>query len=359
LRSGYISEYEREVLISEISKRVQNAKTFWLFSHENPDGDSLGCCLATFGALRAVGKDVKVLTTEPVARMYRFLPHTDKITYTSELPEGLPDTIIVSDNGSFRRIGREYVRQLTERGIGPLAPVKTTQCTLINIDHHIGNERYGDINLVDPSAAACGELYYHLLRQLRLPFTVDVAVNIYASIMTDTGRFSYANTNRETFRIASELIALGVDPYEVVDRVYNTRTPEQIKLMAAILNTMAVVEDRTYFYCIVTQEMLNATGTEMSDTEGVVDLLKTVADFDLCFLLKEEKDGAVKVSARSNDRFDVNALARRFGGGGHPAAAGFRLESAIGGAPQELHEALTAHRTELAAKKRPLQEPRH
>lgn len=299
------------------------------------------------------------MTAEPVARMYRFLPHTDKIIYTSELPPGLPDVVMVSDNGAWHRLGKDYVRQLSERGVGPQAATKDESCTLINIDHHIGNERYGDINLVDPSCAACGELYYHLLRQLRLPFTVDVAVNIYASIMTDTGRFSYANTNRETFRIASELIALGVDPYEVVDRVYNTRTPEQIRLMAAILNTMTVVEEQNYFYCSVTQDMLRSTGTEMSDTEGVVDLLKTVADFEVCFLLKEEKDGVVKVSARSNDRFDVNALARRFGGGGHPAAAGFKLNSAIDGAPTELMAALRSHRNELATKKRPLQEPRN
>jgi bifunctional oligoribonuclease and PAP phosphatase NrnA len=264
---------------------------------------------------------------------------------------------MVSDTGSFRRLGRDYSQQLSDRGVGPLAETKNTKCTLINIDHHIGNERYGDINLVDPSCAACGELYYHLLRQLRLPFTVDVAINIYASIMTDTGRFSYANTNRETFRIASDLIALGVDPYEVVDRVYNTRTPDQIRLMAAILQTMTVVDEPYYFYCYVSQAMLQATNTEMSDTEGVVDLLKTVADFDVCFLLKEEKDGAIKVSARSNDRFDVNALARRFGGGGHPAAAGFRLSNKLPEAAGELQQALCAHITELGRKKSPLQGP--
>jgi phosphoesterase RecJ-like protein len=336
---------------------VFHSKSFWLLSHENPDGDSLGCCLALFGALRAVGKDVKVFALAPVARMFRFLPHTDKIIYTADLPPGLPDVVIVADSGSFQRLGREYAAQLSGRGVGPRANEKAHACTLINIDHHVGNERFGDINLVDPACAACGELFYHLLRQLRLPFTVDVAVNIYASIMTDTGRFSYANTNRETFRIASELIALGVDPYEVVDRVYNTRTPEQIRLLARILETMTVVEPLNYFYCVVTQAMLAETRTEMSDTEGVVDLLKTVADFDLCFLLKEEKDGCVKVSARSNDRFDVNTFARRFGGGGHPAAAGFKLEVGIGQAPADLQQALSAHQKELATRKRPLGEP--
>jgi len=349
-RAGYISEYERAVLIGEISKRVHSAHSFWLLSHENPDGDSLGCTLATFSALKAVGKEVQVFAYEPVARMYQFLPHTDKIVYTGLLPEALPDIIFVSDNGSFHRLGREYAQQLTHHGIGPHANPRNGTCTLINVDHHVGNEMYGDINLVDPSCAACGELYYHLIRQLKLPFTVDVARNIYASILTDTGRFSYANTNRETFRIASELIAIGVDPFEVVDRVYNSRTPEQIKLMAKILDTMTIMPSHRYFYCIVTQEMLRATGTVMTDTEGVVDTLKTVADFDVCFLLKEEVDGRVKVSARSNTDFDCYGLAKRFGGGGHPAASGFTLHCALEEAPAALAAALAQHLEERKKK---------
>lgn len=347
---GYISEYERAVMIGEISKRVHGAHSFWLLGHENPDGDSLGCSLATFAALRAVGKEVQVFAYEPVARMYQFLPHTDKIIYSDTLPEVLPDIIFVSDNGSFHRLGKEYAQQLSERGIGPHANPRSNSCILINVDHHVGNEMYGDINLVDPSCAACGELYYHLLRQLKLPFTVDVARNIYIAILTDTGRFSYANTNRETFRIASELIAIGVDPFEVVDRVYNTRTPEQLKLMAKILDTMTISPDRHYFYCIVTQEMLRSTGTVMSDTEGVVDTLKTVADFDVCFLLKEDVSGKVKVSARSNTDFDCFGLAKRFGGGGHPAASGFTLHCTVQEAPAQLAAALARHLEERRKK---------
>jgi phosphoesterase RecJ-like protein len=357
MRAGYITEYERAVLIDEIGGHVTAAHSFWLFSHENPDGDSLGCALATYAALRAIGRDVKVLTTEPVARMYRFLPHHDKITHTTVLPPGLPDVIIVNDTGNFHRLGSTYEDQLTARGVGPNAKPKEPRCTLINLDHHVGNELFGDINLVDPSCAACGELFYHLLRQLKLPFTVDVAINIYAAILTDTGRFSYANTNKETFRIASDLISLGVDPYEVVDRVYNTRTPAQIKLLAKILDTMTIDGDQYYFYCQVTQEMLRVTGTVMSDTEGVVDTLKTVENFDVCFLLKEEGDGRVRVSARSNDRFDCNTFARRFGGGGHPAASGFTMRATLGDAPHLLSDALRQYRQEIARKRQPMQEP--
>jgi bifunctional oligoribonuclease and PAP phosphatase NrnA len=337
---GALSDAEFQRLVREIGKKCFNSKTFWIFCHENPDGDTIGCSLATYAVLREIGKDVKVFSPDRIPRMYRFLPFADHIVYDADLPEGCPEVVMFMDNASFDRVGPRWAAQIAERGIGPRAERRNKACTLINIDHHMSNEGYGDLNLIDPSASACGEIFYHAFRQLRLPITYEVAVNLYATILTDTGRFSYGNTNYQTFQIASELIRLGVNPFEVVDRVYNTRTAGQIKLLAMILDTITTDDELGFFYCYVRQQMLEETGTELSDTEGAVDILKTVGDYDVCFFFKEEADGRVKVSARSNGTFDVSRFAQRFGGGGHPAASGFRLNAGVKEAPAIVAEAM-------------------
>ncbi len=337
---GALSEKEFTRLVDEIKKKIVNSKTFWIFCHENPDGDTIGCSLAVYGVLKDMGKQVTVFSPHPIPRMYQFLPYAETVDSSCKLPPGCPDVVMFTDNASFERVGPELVAQLSERGIGPKAAQKSRTCTLINIDHHMSNEGYGDLNLIDPSASACGEVFYYAFRQLHLEITYEVAVNIYATILTDTGRFSYGNTNYQTFQIASELIRLGVNPFEVVDRVYNTRTAEQIKLLADILGTIKVNSELKYFYCTVTQAMLANSGNELSDTEGAIDIMKTVGDFDVCFFFKEERDGRVKVSARSNGTFDVSKFAKQFGGGGHPAASGFRLEADVEGAPEIVADAM-------------------
>jgi len=347
--AGYITVEERTRLIRQIGRFLAAAKRFWVFCHENPDGDTLGCSLAAYAGLTAAGKSVRVFTPNTAPRMYQFLPHAEQLTLVERFPTEMPQVVLVLDNAAFDRLGPVYCAQLTALGLGPLTQHKASGTVLINIDHHLGNTMYGDYNLVDPSCCACGELLYYAFKELDLPLTLDVAINLYATILTDTGKFSYANTNFNTFAIAGELIQLGVDPYDVVNRVYNRRTPQQIELLARILGTIESHADAGYFTCYVTQAMLKGTDCDLSDTEGAVDIMKTVGGYDCCFLLKEEADGKVKVSARAINDFDVRSFAKRFGGGGHPAASGFRIEASITDAPQVLSAALLQHRAALAS----------
>jgi len=312
----------------------------------------VGCNDAVYEVLTRMGKEVRMFTPDPLPRMYAELPHALRFEHTNELPELLPDVIMANDNGAFDRLGRNYCAQLTALGVGPLAAEKDPHCVMINMDHHLGNQCYGDVNLVDPSYGACGELFYRFFRHLGWDVSLDMAINLYATIITDTGRFSYGNTKYETFVTAAELIQIGVDPFDVYNRVYNTRTPGQMRLLALILNTMTANEELGYFYCYVTQEMVRSTGTVLSDTEGATDILKTVAGYDATYFLKEEEDGNVKVSARSNEGFDVRAVARRFGGGGHPAASGFRIHAGIDRAPAILEEELRKYMEEQRLGKR-------
>ena len=347
MADGYITADQRDGLFERIGSLLGNAQTVWLFCHENPDGDTVGCNSAVYEALQRMGKQVRMFSPDPMPRMYEDLPHAREFEHVSELPRQLPDIVMANDNGAFDRLGRAYCEQLTAMGIGPDATERAEGCVMINMDHHLGNQCYGDVNLVDPSFGACGELFYRFFRHLGWEVSLEMAINLYATIITDTGRFSDGNTKHETFVIAGELIEIGVDPFDVYNRVYNTRTPGQMRLLAMILNTMTANDELGYFYCYVTQQMVRETGTLLSDTEGATDILKTVAGYDATYFLKEEENGNVKVSARSNQGFDVRAVARRFGGGGHTAASGFRIHAGIDEAPAILERELRLHMEEM------------
>jgi phosphoesterase RecJ-like protein len=330
---------ERQRLIEEIGRRTFNARSFWVICHENPDGDTLGCCLALYSALIGSQKQAQIYTPDPIPRMYQFMPHAQSFVLPERLPDKLPDVVFICDNAAFDRLGL-ISAELERLGLGPRSARRAPSTLTINIDHHIGNDNYCDLNLVDPSCGSCGELFYYMFTELKIPITRDMAINLYAAILTDTGRFSYGNTNANTFRIASELIRIGADPFDVVNRVYNTRTPDQVKMMGQVLGTLKEVQPLGYFHCYVTQQMLRDNNTIMTDTEGVIDLMKTVGDYEVCFFFKEEEDGTVRVSVRSNGGFNVHTLARRFNGGGHPAASGFTLKTDIHHAPEVVEQAM-------------------
>lgn len=344
----YITLAERTRLIDEIGMHWRRGQTFWLLTHEAPDGDALGCNLALMSALRDMGKDVTLLSYDALPRMYRFLPNAEHVLLTVDLPKQLPDVIHVNDTAAFDRLGIGFAKQLTERGVGPMAREPNPDCVMLNVDHHIGNSLFADVNLVDPSCGACGELLYHMFTQLDIPITKEIAVNLYAAVMTDTGRFSYGNTDSETFSVTTQLIRAGADPYDVANRVYHTRTVDQMRLMAKVIDTINVRPELGYFTVTCTQQMLHDTNTVTSDTEGVADLIKTVVGFEMAFFLKEEREGTVKVSLRSDGNVDVRKFAQRLGGGGHPAASGFRMYVPIEEAEEALAEQVSAYINEMA-----------
>jgi bifunctional oligoribonuclease and PAP phosphatase NrnA len=331
---GRLEPGERERVLGEASALLKQARSVWIFTHEYPDGDALGSCLACYEMLRNHGVPAQVFCPDPIPRMYQALPHAEAVDASGVLPPGVPDVVLIVDDANWERLGAGLACQLAERGLGPQAAGRGQALgKIINLDHHIGNERFGDINLVDISAGACGELIYRLLQQIGAELTTTMAINLYAALSTDTGRFSYGNTSPDTLIIAQDLLAHGVEPHDVFNRVYSTRTIGQVQLLAAIIHTITPVEELGYFYCVASLAMLAETGTELSDTEGAVDIMKTVAGYETCFLFKEEEPRVIKASSRSNGGFDVNMFARRFGGGGHPAAAGFKLNCALAEAP--------------------------
>jgi phosphoesterase RecJ-like protein len=319
-------------LIRNIARLTINAKTVWNLPHENPDGDTIGCALAIHHALKSVRRRVRTFFSEPVPKMYTFLPGANEIEVTPKLPDELPDLIFVSDNATYERMGSIYMSELARLGVYSRKDPRhqaAGRTKLINIDHHPSNELYGDVNLIIPKAAATGEIIYAIFRQLRLPLPVDAAKCLYAAILTDTGKFSYSNTTLNTMEVATDLVRSGVIPNEVVEAIYYTQSIGQLRMLGHVLQSLQINETLGYCYSFVTQEMLANFNGDISETEFIVDTLKTLDQPLLCFFFKEVDSSLVKASVRSRGDFDAAAVAERFGGGGHFAAAGFRYQGTL------------------------------
>ena len=284
---------------------IRRHRRFLISSHVNPEGDSLGSALALGGLLKKLGKKIQLVWDGPVPMAYRFLPGVKAVRHS---PSGLYDATFIVDCPTLSRIGR------TQRFIDKRKP-------LCVIDHHISNERFGTVNWVDPEAAAVGEMVYFLFKMFKVKPDRNDATNLYTSIVGDTGSFRYSNTTPKIHRVAAELIALGVSPVAISNALYESSSLHSRRLLALALGTLRVDRGGKMAWIKVTQKMFSKCQATSQDSEGFVDYPRSLKGVQAAVLLREEAVG-VKVSFRSKSGFDVNRIARRFGGGGHRAASG-------------------------------------
>jgi len=193
----------------------------------------------------------------------------------------------------------------------------------------VSNAMFGHVNVVIPEAAATAEIIFALFREMGASIPPGAVVNLYAAVLTDTGRFSYRNTTSRTFEMAAELVEHGVNPSEVAQRIYSQRTPSELVLLGRVLAQIVTKDELGYYYSYISQAMLQECQCSLADTEGVIEVLRTLASPPVCFLFKEHEGGIVKVSIRSDSGFDANDFASRFKGGGHPGAAGFTFTGSL------------------------------
>jgi phosphoesterase RecJ-like protein len=199
---------------------------------------------------------------------------------------------------------------------------------LLNLDHHITTEPFGDLNYVDPEAASVGVLAYKIIQGLGHPLSRDAAECIYASILADTGCFRYSSTDPECLRIAAELLERGVDPWEMTVRVYEQQPLARMKLLAEVLNTLEVAPGGKLATITITREMVARTGTHLDLTDGFINYARSIDGVEVAASFREPEDGSRswRVSFRSRGNVDVSAIAQKFGGGGHKNAAGCAIE---------------------------------
>ncbi len=297
--------------IKEITEAINKYDDFVITSHVNAEGDAIGSELAILYLIKQLGKDAIIVHGDEVPQRYLFLPGADKIIVVGG--EGMRDydqTIIV-DCPTIERCGKleSFVRG---------AKIK------INIDHHVSNENFGDYNWVNPHASSCGEMVFQLFKEMNLNINEDIATMLYVAILTDTGSFRYDSTTAETHCIAGELIKIGVHPAKIAQRVYETKTLGDISLLSKALSTLTVTANGKISYMYVTKDMMEQTRTKPDRTDGFINFARAIEGSEISIFFREdtEQPNRVHVSFRSRGMVNVNVLASKFGGGGHPKASG-------------------------------------
>ncbi len=293
---------------------IAGAEQVALACHVNPDGDALGSTLGLFHVLRAAGRNVVASFPSPfeVAPHYRDLPGLELLTPPEVFPSE-PLVMATFDCGSIDRLG-------------DLAPAAKAAKELIVVDHHVSNDRYGTINLIEPDAAASGWVVLELIDALGLPLNRDAAVCLYTALVCDTGRFQYACTTPAVFDMARRLTEFDV-PIESLSRaLFEEHRFAYLRLLGEALGSAELVPEQRFVWVAVTQELLGRHGVDLAEIEGLIDILRRTSEADVTCVIKEEVDGSLRVSLRSLGSIDVCRIATGHGGGGHRFAAGFASE---------------------------------
>ncbi len=296
----------------QVIDEINKGKTFLVSSHVNPEGDAVGSLLSLTLGLKELKKDVTAYLYDPVPKTFKFLPFADKVA--NKIDENkIYDAVFAVDCGQKDRLGEDFGR-IKNKG------------KLINIDHHATNDRFGDINVIDADASAAGEMVYDLLKEIPVSINRDMAINIYTSILTDTGSFRYSCTTPKTFGIAGEMLKLGANPWDISQKVYESNPVNKLKLLASVLNTLELTNDGKVASLVVTLDTLNKASATKEEADGFVNYARTIEGVEVGILLREAKPGEYKISFRSKGRIDVAGISQEFGGGGHMNAAGCNIK---------------------------------
>jgi phosphoesterase RecJ-like protein len=302
--------------LKSMADALREHDRFLVVTHENPDGDALGSLLAATLALRQLGKDAAMYLpgTTPLPAEYDFMPLDDLVR---EAPADAAERVLLAvDCAKAERIGDD---QAVSR-----APL------VLDVDHHHDNTRFGDLNLIVADASSTGEVLRDLFEELGIELTPSLAEPLYVALVTDTGRFQYANTTPKALRLAAELVEAGANIHEVFQQVYESVDFAKLKLLARALDRAEVLEGGRMVSSHLLRTDFAEAGAAEPYSEGIIDYLRAVEGAELAVLIREQLNEAAhahKGSLRSSiDELDVSAIARRFGGGGHRQAAGFSTD---------------------------------
>lgn len=315
---------------SEVAARLRAAQRILLVPHVGIDGDDLGCMIALHRALEALGKHPVAFSPDAVPEAYRDLPDLHRLTRT--LPEGSFDAVVCLECPTPRR----------------LPPGVSLEGTVVlNLDHHVDNERYGGVDWVEPQAAALGEMVFDLVDELGVPLDRTMAIALYVAILSDTGSFQYRRVSADTHRRAARLLEHGIPTDLLGRRIFREESFEALRLLGAMLARLQMAEEGRLAWSEIRRADLEASGLAWEDVRSFVERLDGIKDSEVAVLFMEQAERRVKVSLRSRE-FPVIEVAARFGGGGHPQAAGCVLEVALDEARDlvlaELSRALRARR---------------
>jgi phosphoesterase RecJ-like protein len=292
-----------------VADRIRGGSNFLITAHRNPDGDALGSSLALQGLLRKMGKRARVVVRDGFGKPLYNIPGAEEVTISDVLPPDYP--------GAYDAIFTMECPEVERTGY-PVLPGPA-----INIDHHLGNTMYGEVNYLDVEAPSVGEMILQLNRHhLKQDLDRDIAIAIYVSLASDTGFFRYHNTTLRTFEAAEELVRHGVVPGDVSLWINESLTRGSIKLLGLCLTTLELHHQGTIATTELPLRFFLEADASPEDTEGIVNYGRSIEGVKVSMLLKESRDGTTRVSLRAKPGVDVQKVAAMFGGGGHAAASG-------------------------------------
>jgi phosphoesterase RecJ-like protein len=321
-----------EQAMDDAASMIQRANRVALACHVHPDGDALGSMLALHHIARAAGLESVASWPEPfvVAPHYTYLPGLHLATKPLDFPAE-PDVMITFDCGALDRLGE----------LSAPAAVAAQRGALIVLDHHMTNDRYGSINVVDADAAATAVVVRRLANRLDWTLNRDAAICLYTGLVTDTGRFQYSNTTPDVFALAHELSLFDLPIADMTRQLFEQHRFTYLQLVATCLARAELDPELRFVATWVTEEDCRRFDVSLDETEGLIDLVRRTSEAEVCCVLKETRTG-IRVSLRAVSDTDVGGIARRFGGGGHRFAAGFVCSGTVAGALQDIRAALAA-----------------
>lgn len=310
-------------------ERLRNGQRFLITSHLNPDGDAIGSALGLARILRSLGKGAQVWMMDDLPKIFQGLPGSDRIHIGAEAPKGFPagfDTGIALECPSLVRSGlHEHL----------------TSLPLLNIDHHLGNEHYGEVNWVDTAAPSLGEMIFRTARALGVDLDAETATALFLTLVTDTGGFRFSNATSRAFSAAGALVDAGAQPAKVAEWLHENQTESALRLLSQSLATLST-NGHGVAIMWVTSDMFEIAGAGPGDTEGFIDYPRSLAGVEVVALIRQTGQDEYKVSLRSKGSIDVERIARSHGGGGHRNAAGFVLDGGLESVRAEVTRELTA-----------------
>jgi phosphoesterase RecJ-like protein len=295
--------------LAAIAEQLQKAQRLIVVSHIHPDGDALGSLLGFGLALQEAGKQVTMVSADGVPANYKFLAGTDRIVTS---PRGDFDAIIAVDCSDFSRLGNALV--------GYRLPD-------VNIDHHVTNEKFARINLIDTQAVATSEILAVLLPSAGFSLTQPAARALLTGMVTDTLGFRTSNMTPKALRVAANLLEFGIDLPEIFQNTLMQRSFEAIRYWGAGLNRLERIGGLAW--TSLTLEDRKAVGYPGRDDADLINVLSSITDVDIAIIFTEQVRDRIKVSWRARPGLDVSRIALSFGGGGHPAAAGAEIHGAL------------------------------
>lgn len=292
-------------VVYDIAQVIRSNDSFLIAGHLRPDGDCLGSGLGLYCLLKGMGKKVRFYTPGPLASYFTFLPYFDQVE--TQIPEVAPGEItIYVDSADPDRVDEQF----------------RPQGYLVNIDHHISNTSFAQLNWIDSEATAAGEQIYRLALVLGQTITPEIATCLYTALMTDSGGFRFSNTDQMTFEAAAHLVRSGANPAQIAEAIFESRKPGTVRLIGEVYERLVFEFGGHFVWSEVTRDVYERVGGEEYEPEGLSSDIRGIEGVEISALFYETPDRQCRVGLRSKGKINVSQLAQQLGGGGHHNASG-------------------------------------